>query len=87
MYETFSLLLIAQLVYKVPLHNMLPIKPGTPGRIPSLYDKCTWVLLSVVTVAFRPCVSGEVLKKIFINTSDSFTVPIGGEHVTWVCSV
>ncbi len=29
------------MVYKVLWHNMQPIKPGTPGRTPSLFDKCT----------------------------------------------
>ena len=29
------------IVYKVLWCNLLPIKPGTPGRTPSLSDKCT----------------------------------------------
>ena len=29
------------MVYKVLLRNMLPIKPGTPGRTPSLFRQCT----------------------------------------------
>ena len=29
------------MVWKVLLHNMLPIRPGTPGWTPFLYDKCT----------------------------------------------
>ena len=29
------------MVYKVLWRNMLPIRPGTPGRTPSLFDKCT----------------------------------------------
>ena len=33
------------MVYKVLWHNMLPIKPGTQGRIPSLFDNVHWVLL------------------------------------------
>ena len=26
-----------------------------------------------------------LFKSLFINTSDSFAIPIGGERVTWVC--
>ncbi len=29
------------MVYEVLWRNMLPIKLGTPGRTPSLCDKCT----------------------------------------------
>ncbi len=29
------------MIYKVLWRNMQPIKPGTPGRTPSLFDKCT----------------------------------------------
>ncbi len=28
------------MVYKVLWHKMQSIKPGTPGRTPSVYDKC-----------------------------------------------
>ena len=27
----------------------------------------------------------QIINYIFINTSDSFAIPIGGERVTWVC--
>ena len=29
------------MLYKVLWRNLLPIGPGTPGRTPSLFDKCT----------------------------------------------
>ena len=29
------------MVYKVLWRNMQPVKPGTPGRTPSLFEKCT----------------------------------------------
>ena len=29
--------------------------------------------------------SVSVFKRIFINTSDSFAIPICGERITWVC--
>ena len=34
-------LYIAPLIYKLMWHNMLPIKPGTPGWTPSLFVNCT----------------------------------------------
>ena len=52
----------------------------------------SFVLLGVLCLLFGFCQhnadlhTGLIIKKdTFINTSDSFAIPIGGERVTWGC--
>ena len=42
--------------------------------------------LSAVLIIVEACQCWQMVGKlIFINTSDSFAIPIGGERVTWGC--